>query len=327
MHQIIALEHGGPAVLRHQPLSMPQPKARQVIIRTAFAGVNFVDIYQREGRYPGVQLPLALGIEGAGVIVECGAGVDWKVGDRVAYCTGVLGSYADYLCIDAAHLVRVPESVSLRTAAAVLAQGLTADMLINSVVRLEKNARVLVQAAAGGVGGLLVQWLIKQGMQVVGTASSVEKLDWLQQQGVLAVDYREAKDWVGAAKQHAPQGFDVVFDSVGQQTFADSLSLLKSCGHGVLCGVASGPVAQIEIATLMKKSLTVSRPRLPDYLPNAEVLQSRAARLFDLVTNHHLQVRIHAEYPLALAADAQIALASRSTAGKLLLSTNQGKVL
>ncbi len=322
MHQIIAHEHGGPAVLRYQAIQTPQPGLGQVLVRTAFAGVNFVDIYQREGRYPGVQLPLALGIEGAGIVEACAADVDWQPGDRVAYCTGLQGSYADVLCIDAAHLVAVPESLSLQTAAAVLEQGLTADMLINSVARLQKGDRVLVQAAAGGVGGLLVQWLIKLGMQVIGTASTPDKIDWLSQQGVTALQYDNSQDWVAAARAQAPQGFDVVFDSVGQHTFADSLSLLKTCGHGVLCGAASGPVAQVEMATLMKKSLTVTRPRLPDYLPNAAILRARAARLFDSVTNNQLQVRIHAEYPLANAADAQIALASRATAGKLLLKTN-----
>lgn len=304
---------GGPEVLELQPLPTPTAAPGEAVVRLRHAGVNFVDLYQREGRYPGISLPWRLGLEGAGEIVDVAPGDEFRVGERVAFTTGVQGAYATHLAVPLEHLVRVPDDVPLRDAAAALEQGLTAAMLLDDVARLPAGAHVLVHAAAGGVGGWLVQWLVARGHPVFGTVSSAAKADWLRSVG--ATPLPADGDWAAAAR-----GVAVVFDSVGRTTLAGSLDALRTGGHLVLFGAASGPPEPVDVLSLQKKSLTLTRPVLPHFLPDAAKRRARAATVFDALRTGAVQLRIHAEFPLADAAGAHALLASRATQGKLLLN-------
>lgn len=310
---IVLDRFGGPEVLQLQALPRPRADGAHAVVRIAHAGVNFVDLYQREGRYPGLALPWRLGLEGAGEIVEVAPEAGFSVGDRVAFTTGVQGAYAGHLAVPLDHLVPVPAALPLREAAAALEHGLTAAMLLDDVARLPTGAPVLVHAAAGGVGGWLVQWLVARGHPVFGTVSNAAKADWLQ--GLGAKPLRADGDWAQAAA-----GVAVVFDSVGRDTFAGSLAALRTGGHLVLFGAASGQPDPVDVTALMAKSLTLTRPVLPHFLPDAARRRERAATVFSAVLSGAVQLRIHAEFPLADAARAHELLASRTTQGKLLLT-------
>ncbi|MDR7269709.1 NADPH2:quinone reductase [Pelomonas saccharophila] len=309
---ILVHQFGGPEMLELQSLPTPQAAAGQAVVRLEYAGINFVDLYQREGRYPNISLPWRLGLEGAGEIVDIAPGAEFQVGDRVAFTTGVQGAYASHLAVPPEHLVRVPDALALRDAAAALEHGLTAAMLLDDVARLPAGEAVLVHAAAGGVGGWLVQWLIARGHPVFGTVSSAAKAEWLRSVG--AVPLLTSSDWVSAAR-----GVAVVFDSVGRSTFAGSLDALRVGGHLVLFGAASGQPEPVDVLALQKKSLTLTRPVLPHFLPDAAKRRERAATVFEAVLSGAVQLRIHAEFPLADVAGAHELLASRATQGKLLL--------
>lgn len=309
---IVIQQFGGPDVLRLQDLPSPIAAPGQALVKLAFAGVNFVDLYQRQGRYPGVSLPLALGLEGAGEILAVPPGTGFAVGDRVAFTTGVQGAYASQVAVPVDHLVPVPADVSLRDAAAALEHGLTAAMLLEDVARLRPGDAVLVHAAAGGVGGWLTQWLLARGHRVWGTVSTPAKAEWLRSLG--AQPLLTSEDWAGAAA-----GVAVVFDSVGADTFAGSLSALRRGGHLVLFGAASGQPGPVDVLSLMSKSLTLTRPVLPHFLPDAATLRRRAASVFEALRSAAVQLRVHAQLPMADAALAHELLASRSTQGKLLL--------
>lgn len=309
---IVLDRFGGPEVLQLREIDPPTVTPGHARVRLAYAGVNFVDTYQREGRYPGVQLPWRLGLEGAGTIAEVAPGQGFAVGDRVAFTTGVQGAYASDALVPLAHLVSVPTGIGLREAAAALEHGLTAAMLLDDVARLRAGEPVLVHAAAGGVGGWLVQWLVARGHPVFGTVSSESKAEWLRSVG--AQPLLTTQDWVQAAR-----GVHVVFDSVGRDSFAGSLEALRVGGHLVLFGAASGQPEPVDVLSLMKKSLTLTRPVLPHFLPDAATLRRRAATVFEAVQSGAVPLRIHAEFPLADAAEAHRLLASRATQGKLLL--------
>jgi NADPH:quinone reductase len=309
---IVVHQFGGPEVLELQQLPTPQAAPGQAVVRIEYAGINFVDLYQREGRYPNVSLPWRLGLEGAGEIVDVAPGAEFKPGERVVFTTGVQGAYASHLAVPLEHLQRVPDALPLRDAAAALEHGMTAAMLLDDVARLPAGEAVLVHAAAGGVGGWLVQWLIARGHPVFGTVSSVEKADWLRSLG--AVPLLADSDWTSVAR-----GVAVVFDSVGRRTFAGSLEALRVGGHLILFGAASGQPDAVDVLALMKKSLTLTRPVLPHFLPDAAKRRARAATVFDALLSGAVQLRIHAEFPLAEAGRAHQLLASRATQGKLLL--------
>lgn len=309
---ILVHQFGGPEVLELQQLPTPQAAPGEAVVRIAHAGINFVDLYQREGRYPGISLPWRLGLEGAGEIVDVAPGAEFRLGERVAFTTGVQGAYASHLAVPLEHLVRVPDALSLRDAAAALEHGMTAAMLLDDVARLPPREPVLVHAAAGGVGGWLVQWLIARGHAVFGTVSSEAKADWLR--GLGAVPLLADGDWVQQAR-----GVAVVFDSVGRSTFTGSLEVLRMGGHLVLFGAASGQPEPVDVLALQKKSLTLTRPVLPHFLPDAAKRRARATAVFEAVLSGAVQLRVHAEFPLAEAGRAHQLLASRATQGKLLL--------
>ncbi|MCH8620456.1 quinone oxidoreductase [Undibacterium sp. TS12] len=318
MKAIIVEQFGGPGQLRLQDVAAP---AGEVIVNAAWAGVNFVDIYQREGRYPGVRQPLAMGIEGTGVIASAPAGSGWRSGERVAYTTGVQGSYAEQVAVPVANLIRVPDQVSLRDACAAIEHGLTAIMLVDEVARLPQSGSVLVHAAAGGVGGWLVQLLAARGLTVFGTASSASKADWLLSVGAQAIRYDDGTDWAAQVLDKTRgRGVDVVFDSVGKATFAHSLDVVATRGHVILFGAASGQPEPVDVLQLMRKSITLTRPILPHYMNTPAALQSNADKVFQYLTDGTVKLRIHAQYPLADVAQAHAALAERGTQGKLLLA-------
>lgn len=293
----------------------------EVIVNAAWAGINFVDTYMRAGRYPGISLPLNMGVEGAGVVHSAPKGSGWKPGDRVVYTTGVRGTYAQQVAVPAENLISVPGTLSLRNACAAIEHGLTATMLLDHVARLSARSTVLVHAAAGGVGGWLAQMLVARGHRVYGTVSSARKAAWLESHSVRALRYDDGNDWLAQFKQlNEGRGAEVVFDSVGRSTFSGSFEAATQCGHVVLYGSASGQPDPVDVLALMRKSLTLSRPVLNHYMADSERLRASAKTVFSAVLDASVELRVHREYALAEAEVAHADLVARGTEGKLLLA-------
>lgn len=325
MRQILVDEPGGPERLRVADVPTPTPGQGQIRIAIHVAGVNFLDVYFRSGLYP-AERPIVLGSEAAGVVDAVGAGVTgFAPGDRVAY-TMQRGSYAEFAVLSAAHVVKVPDAVSLEQAAAVLLQGATAHYLTRSTFPLAAGHTCLVHAAAGGAGGLVVQMAKAAGARVIGTASTPEKVaDALALGADHAIDYVAHDFEAEVVRLTDGVGVDVVYDSVGKTTFDKSLNVLKVRGMLVLFGQSSGPVAPVDPLRMNKGSLFLTRPSLGAYVQTSQELQWRAAEVFDLVARGALTVRIAGTYPLAHAADAHRALESRATRGKLLLTVRDAR--
>ncbi|MDB4876912.1 MAG: Alcohol dehydrogenase zinc-binding domain protein [Gemmatimonadetes bacterium] len=313
-------ETGGPEVLRLEELPEPTPGDGELSIDVEAIGVNFIEIYQRDGHYK-LPLPLTLGTEAAGVVTALGSGVvDFKVGDRVV-SQGVKGAYAERAVVPAEKAVRIPEGVSSKQAAAVFLQGLTAHYLSTSVFPLANGHRALVHAAAGGVGLLLCQMAKKRGAFIIGTASTEEKRKLAHAAGAdEVIDYTTQDFAVEARRITNGAGMHVVYDSVGKTTFDKSLDSLAPRGMMALFGQSSGPVPPMDPQVLNRKgSLFLTRPTLNHYVATRDELLMRANELLGWVANGELSVRIGAEYPLGQAAEAQRALTGRKTTGKVLL--------
>jgi NADPH2:quinone reductase len=310
---------GGPEVLTLADIPVPEPKPTEAVVKIAASGVNFIDVYFREGRYP-AQLPITLGQEAAGVVTAVGAEVrNVKVGDRVAYAS-VQGSYAEFAAVPAERLVIVPEGIELKTAAALMLQGMTAHYLTHSTWPLRAGETAIVHAAAGGVGLLLVQLAKAIGARVIGTAGSREKAQLARDAGADEVIVYTESDFESEAKRLAPGGVDVIYDGVGKSTFDADLNLLRPRGLLALFGGSSGAVPPFDPIKLSQKgSLYLTRPTLGHYIAKREELEQRANDLFAMVLAGTLKVRIHHEYPLAEAAQAHRDLEGRRTTGKLLL--------
>jgi NADPH:quinone reductase len=321
MKKVIIERFGDESVLELREVEAPQiTQAHQVRVQIAWAGLNFIDIYFREGRYPGSVVPMTPGIEATGVVLEVSAGSVFQIGDRVAFTTGILGTYAQQIVVPEERLVKLPDNIPLKTACAAIEHGLTADMLANQVARIQSGQTALVHAAAGGVGGILVQLLKQKGIRVLGTVSSQSKADWLSTLGVEPVRYDD-QDWLAQVRTLTNgRGVDVVFDSVGLTTFNQSLEALAMRGHLVLFGAASGVVPPFSPTELMKKSLTLTRPVLNHFLTTPDELRSAAARLFTALSGNDIQLRIDSEFTLEQVGAAQARLASRQAQGKILLS-------
>ncbi len=323
MRAVMVSEHGGPGVLQVTDAPVPQPGPGQLLVEVAAAGVNFADIYAREGRYPYARdLPFVLGQEGAGTVTATGPGTGFAVGDRVAW-TGAGGCYAEQVVVDAGSAVPVPGGLGLDTAAAVLLQGMTAHYLCHSTYPVSQGDPVLVHAAAGGVGLLLTQLVKMRGGTVVATTSSPAKAQFAQQAGA---DFTAGYDDVGDVVRRVTggAGVAVVYDGVGQATFEASLAALRRRGYLVLYGAASGPVPPFDLQRLNPAgSLFVTRPTLAHYVASREELLWRAGDLFRWISDGQLSVRVGGRYPLAEAAQAQQDLAARRTTGKLLLLPGQ----
>ncbi len=307
--------------MRVEELPTPTPGQGQVLVRVAAAGVNFIDIYHRSGQYK-VELPFALGQEGAGTVEAVGDGVtEFAPGQHVAW-SSVGGSCASHALVPAARLVPVPDGVSLQDAAAVMLQGMTAHYLTHSTYRLAPESTCLIHAAAGGVGQLFCQIARMRGAAlIIGTAGSAEKAQLAREAGAHEVVlYREQDFGAEARRLTNDAGLDVVYDSVGKDTFDQSLSALKPRGTLVLFGASSGAVPPFDINVLQNKgSLYVTRPTLAHYTASRNELLWRSGELFQWLRDGKLRLRIDRTYPLSEAAQAQIDLASRRTAGKLLL--------
>ena len=313
-------EHGGPEVLRYEEVPLPEPGRGEARIKVEAAGVNFTDIYNRIGLYKGT-LPYTLGSEAAGVVDAVGPEVtEVKPGDRVAYAMH-LGAYAEYVVVPAWRLVPLPPAIDGRTAAAVILQGMTAHYLTHSTYPLKPGETVLVHAAAGGVGRLLVQVAKRLGARVIGTVSSEEKARLAREAGADEVILYTKEDFEEAVNRATGgRGVDVVYDSVGKTTAEKSLNCLRPRGYLVLFGNASGAAPPIDPLTLMSKgSLYLTRPTLAHYTSNREELLQRARAVFDWVASEQVKIRIARTFPLAEAAEAHRALEGRDVAGKILL--------
>lgn len=309
---------GGPEVFERIHVPRPVPGPGQVLVRVAAVGVNFIETYQRSGVYA-VDYPLVPGVEGAGTVEEAGAGVTgFAVGDRVATTEGA-GSYADYMVLDADKALPVPDGVSDDVAAALPAQGITAHYLINSSYRVQPGDTALTYAGAGGVGLLLIQLLKLRGATVITTTSTPEKAELAREAGADHVlDYAEVPRRV--RELTGGRGVDVVYDGIGKDTFEGSLDALRVRGTLVLFGGASGQVPPFDLQQLNAHgSLTVTRPKIDDFLLDAVERRWRSEEIFGLVADGKLKVTIGARYPLKHAAAAHAAMESRATTGKVIL--------
>ena len=312
---------GGPEVMELVDLPVPQPKSNEAVVKIEAVGVNFIDVYNREGRYPAA-LPFVPGQEAAGVVSAVGSEAhEVAVGDRVAY-TLALGSYAEYAAVPADRLVKIPAGVGAREAAAAMLQGMTAHYLSHDTYALKKGETALIHAAAGGVGLLLVQMAHNIGARVIATVSTEEKAKLARAAGADEVILYTQVDFEAETKRlTGGKGVDVVYDSVGKTTFEKGLNLLRPRGMMVLYGASSGPVAPLDPLALTQKSMFLTRPSLGHYVITAEELQERAGAVFGMIRAGKLKLRIEHVYPLAEAPQAHRDLEGRKTTGKLLLLT------
>ena len=301
-------------------LPVPQPKANEAVVKLAASGVNFIDVYFREGRYK-VPLPFVLGQEGAGVVTAVDAEAKLvKVGDRVAW-TGLQGAYAEYAAVPADRLVPIPQGVSDHQAAAAMLQGMTAHYLSHDTYPLKKGETALVHAAAGGVGLLLVQMAHNIGARVIATVSTDEKAKLARGAGADEVILYTQADFEAETKRlTGGKGVDVVYDSVGKTTFEKGLNILRPRGMMVLFGGSSGAVPPFDLVALSQKgSLYVTRPTLAHYIATRQELVARSGAVFGMMAAGKLKLRIEHTYPLAEAQRAHRDLEGRKTTGKLLL--------
>lgn len=311
---------GGIEALTLDNISIPEPLPNQALVKLEAIGVNFIDVYQRSGVYP-IAMPFTLGREGAGTVVAVGADVDAvRVGDRVAY-QGALGAYAEYATVPAASLVPVPDGITTKQAAALMLQGMTAHYLATSTYSLQADSTCLVHAAAGGVGLLLCQIAAERGAQVIGTTSTPEKAELARQAGAAHIINYTTHDFATETRRITDgRGVQVVYDSVGRDTFDKSLDSLAPRGTMVLFGQSSGAVPPFDPQILNRKgSLYLTRPTLDHYVASRAELLHRANDLFGWVGAGKLSVRIGLEVPLDQVAEAHRALEGRRTTGKVLL--------
>ena len=312
---------GGPEVLEWTDVDVGDPGPGQVRIRHTAVGLNFVDVYHRSGLYP-VPLPSGLGLEGAGVIEAVGEGVDdMAEGDRVAYSNAGIGSYAEVRIAPADRLVPLPDAIDDTTAAAIMLKGLTAHYLLHRTFPVEAGQTILIHAAAGGVGQLACQWARHLGVTVIGTAGSEEKAKIARAAGCQHVIlYRQEKVPDRVREITGGKGVPVVYDSVGKDTFSDSLDCLSMRGMMVSYGNASGPVPAIEPNELSTRgSLFLTRPTLLHYVMERAELLANAAELFEVIASGAVKASIGQTYPLAEAGRAQADLEARKTTGSTLL--------
>ena len=318
MQAIQILTTGSPDVLTLRDLPTPTVGSGEAFIRIEASGVNFIDTYFREGRYP-ARLPYTLGQEAAGTVTAIGPNVSTvKVGDRVAWC-GIPGTYAQFAVAPVSRLVQIPESVTAAQAAAAILQGMTAHYLSHSAYPIQTGDEVLIHAGAGGTGLLLIQMAKARGARVFTTVSTEEKAALVRAAGADEVILYTQEDFAAKIKK-LTSGLHAVYDSVGKTTFDKSLEVLRPRGTLVLFGASSGAVPPFDLIKLsLLGSLYVTRPTLKDYIATRVDLESRAGDVFSAVAAGTLKLRIEHTYPLAEAAQAHRDLESRKTTGKLIL--------
>jgi len=321
MHAIRFATTGSPDVLDLVELPDPQPGPGQILVRQAAIGVNYIDTYHRSGLYP-LKLPSGLGMEGAGEIVAAGEGVErFALGDRVAFASGPIGAYSDLHVVDASRAVGIPEGVDERTAAAALLKGMTAEFLLLRCRPLRAGEPVLIHAAAGGVGQILVQWARALGAEVIATAGSPAKADRVRALGAHHVILYGEQDVVAEVRRiTGGAGVPVAYDSVGASTFEGTLASLARRGTFVSFGNASGSPPAVDPARLMRMgSLFFTRPTLGDYISTTTELDASAAAVFSRIGAGEISIQIGQTFPLSQARAAHEALESRQTVGSSLL--------
>jgi NADPH2:quinone reductase len=319
-HVIRIHEHGGPEVLRWEEVELGDPGPDQVRVRQTAAGLNFIDTYHRTGLYP-VPLPAVLGREAAGVVDAVGDSVTgFAPGDRVAYALEA-GAYAESRLIAADRLIKLPEGVDDRTAAAMMLKGLTAQYLLRRTYRVKSGDTVLIHAAAGGVGLIACQWAKSLGATVIGTVGSERKAELARQHGCdHPVLYKEDNFVERVREITGGRGVPVVYDSVGRETFAGSLDCLAPLGLMVSFGQSSGPSEPLALGVLAQKgSLFLTRPTLATYIASREDLVKATKELFDVVLHGSVKIEVRQTYPLREAARAHADLEARRTTGSTVL--------
>jgi NADPH2:quinone reductase len=318
---IVVHEHGGPEVLRWEDYDPGPPGAGEARIRHSAVGLNYIDTYHRSGLYP-LQLPCPIGMEAAGVVEEVGSGVtEVAPGDRVAYAANPPGAYSEVRNMPAHRLVKLPDSIDDRTAAAMMLQGMTVEYLIHRTFKVQPGQKVLWHAAAGGVGLIACQWLSAMGVTVIGTVGSEEKAQLAKAHGCShTINYR-TENFVQRVKEITEgEGVPVVYDSVGKDTWEGSLDCLQPLGLMVSFGNASGPVPPFSVTSLAAKgSLYVTRPTLMTYTAKREDLLASASALFEVVSSGKVKININQTYPLSETAQAHRDLEARKTTGSTLL--------
>ena len=322
MTHAIRFHHtGGPEVLQWETVDVPPPGAGEARVRHHAVGLNYIDTYHRSGLYP-VALPSGIGLEAAGVVEALGEGVaDLAVGDRVAYAGGPLGAYAEARNIPADRLVKLPDAISFEQGAAMMLQGLTAQYLLRRTYRVQPGDTLLIHAAAGGVGLMVCQWAKALGATVIGTVGSDEKAALARAHGCDHPIVYTRENFAERVREiTGGKGVAVVYDSIGKDTFMDSLSCLRPLGMMVLFGAASGPVPPVDLGVLAQKgSLFVTRPTLFTYAAQRADLLAMSAELFEVVQAGTVKVEVNQRFALAQAADAHRALESRKTTGSTIL--------
>ena len=314
-------ESGGPDALRWEAIEVGDPGPGEVRLRHLAVGLNFIDIYHRTGLYP-LPLPFVPGLEAAAVVEAVGDGVlDLKEGDRVAYGAGPLGAYSQERLMPAEHLVRIPPGIDERSAAAMLLQGMTVEYLLRRTYRVRAGDTILIHAAAGGVGLIACQWARHLGATVIGTVGSDEKADLARAHGCDHPIVYTRESFVDRVRElTGGRGVPVVYDSVGRDTFQDSLECLQPRGLMVSFGQSSGSVGSVDPGLLSAKgSLFLTRPTLMSYVASREELESSAAALFEVVAAGHVKVEVRQTFPLSEAAEAHRALEGRQTTGSTVL--------
>lgn len=320
MKAIRVHQYGGPEALVYEEISMPEPGPDEVRVHLQASGVNYIDTYHRGGLYK-TTLPITPGMEGGGIVDAIGDNVsNVSPGDRVAYAM-YIGTYAEYAIVPAWRLVKLPDWLAVDTAAAVLLKGMTAQYLVRDTYPIKENDTVLIHAAAGGMGLLLVQMAKICGARVIGTTSTAEKAQLALEYGADEIILYTQDDFVEATKElTGGKGVNAVFDGVGQQTFLKGLDCLRPRGYMVLFGQASGPVAPLDPQVLNQKgSLFLTRPSLGYYTLTHDEIQERADEMFNWIGSGALKVRIDRGFPLKDAADAHRYLEARKTKGNLIL--------
>lgn len=320
-HAIRIHQTGGPEVLRWESVDLPAPGAGEATVRHHAVGLNFIDTYHRTGLYP-LPLPSGIGLEGAGVVEAVGEGVtEVKVGDRVAYAGGPVGAYAEARNIPAHRLLKLPDNIDFRTAAAMMLQGLTAAYLLRRTYRVQPGDAVLIHAAAGGVGLIACQWAKALGATVIGTVGSPAKAELAKAHGCDHVINYTTENFTQRVREiTGGEGVPVVYDGVGKDTFMGSLDSLRPLGMMVSYGNASGPVPPFDVLLLSQKgSLFITRPTLANYTSKRSDLAALGCELFDVVGSGQVRIEVHQTYALADAAQAHRDLEARKTTGSTIL--------
>jgi len=314
-------KHGGPEVLQWEEINVGDPGEGEVRLKMKAAGLNFIDCYQRSGLYP-MDLPIVLGAEGVGVIEGLGPDVnEFSIGQRVAFSGGQIGSYSEERLISASALIPLPDDIDDQTAAAMMLKGMTAHMLLFKCYAVQPGDNILVHAAAGGVGNIMCQWANALGATVIGTVGSDAKAEEAKTNGChYPINYLKENFTEKVLEITNGKGLPVVYDSIGQNTFEDSLNCLENFGSMISYGNASGPVSAIEPLLLMQKgSVSLSRPTLMNYAADQIRRMTAATDLFDVVRNGQVKIKIGQTFELSDASKAHEALEKRETTGSTVL--------